>query len=242
MQSKPLIISHRGDLTNAVENTIQSALDAINLGATGIEIDIRECASGEIVVFHDFALTRMYNRQGYIGRTQFSDLTQMPYLKDGKETEYTIDTLDAFLDRIKDKVPINLDAKTIHFFDFKFADKILSTIRNHNLINTVWVSCFNPFLLQILKIKDKKIKTGYLFETFAPIHTLYDNTVYSDAWHPYIKLIDRAFINKTKRKHKQVYVWTVNDESTIKNILRFPIDGIITDNISLLKRLIEENK
>ena len=235
MKKTPLIISHRGDLTNAVENTIQAAESALNLGATGLEIDIRQCGSGEIVVFHDFSLKRMYNRPGYIGRTSFENLKNIPLLKNGKETENTIDLLDNFLDRFKDKVQINLDAKTIHFFDFKFADKILSHIRNHHLFHSVWVSCFNPFLLQILRLKSKKIKTGYLFQTMLPIHILYDKSVYTDAWHPHFRLLNNSFLKKSQKRKKQVFAWTVNDENAVKNISKFSLDGIITDNVPIVK-------
>ncbi len=235
MTKIPLIITHRGDRTNSVENTIKAAEDAIESGANALEIDIRQCSTGEIVVFHDFSLKRMFNSPGYIGRTSFKEIKNIPLLKDGIESKLTINLLDEFFDRFKDSVKINIDAKTIHFFDFKFADRIISTLRNHHLFHTVWVSCFNPFLLQILKLKNKFIKTGYLFHSPYTIHTAYDKIVYSDAWHPHFKMINKSFMKNAKKNNKQVFVWTVNDEDVIKNVINYSVDGIITDNVRRVK-------
>lgn len=239
MTKIPLIISHRGDRINSVENTIDAATKAIKSGATGLEIDIRACASGEIVVFHDFSLKRMFNRPGYLGRTTYQQLKDMPYIINGQETKFTIDLLDAFLDEFKDSIKINLDAKTIHFFDFKFADAIISHIRNHNLFDSVWVSCFNPFLLQILRLKNRDIKTGYLFQRAVSIHTLYDKSVFTDAWHPYYTILSKPFEKKANKYKKQIYVWTANDESVIRGITDYEVDGIITDNVGLTKKVLD---
>ena len=235
MNNNLLLISHRGDTTQHIENTIGAADKAINIGATGLEIDVRQCGSGEIVVFHDFSLRRMFNKNGYVGRTYFSELKHFNYIKNGIQTEYTINLLDEFFQKFKNTIKINLDAKTIHFFDFKFADQLISIINNHNLIQTVWISCFNPFLLQILKIKNKNIETGYLFQRTAWLHTAYDRVVYSDAWHPHVNLINNEFKNKALHLRKKIYVWTVNDIETVNKLKDNSIDGIITDDVKLVK-------
>jgi glycerophosphoryl diester phosphodiesterase len=242
MKNNPLIISHRGDTTQHIENTISAAEDAIKIGATGLEIDVRQCGSGEIVVFHDFSLRRMFNKNGYVGRTNFSELKHFNYIRNGVQTEHTIDLLEEFFQKLKNTIKINLDAKTIHFFDFQFADKLISIINNHNLIQSVWISCFNPFLLQILKIKNKNIKTGYLFQRTAWLHTAYDQIVYTDAWHPHINLIKNKFKNKALRLRKKIYVWTVNDIETVNKLKDFSIDGIITDNVKLVKLTLDSQK
>ena len=236
MKSKPLIISHRGDATHAAENTIFACENALKQGATALEIDIRDCGSGEIVVFHDFTIKRMYNKPGYVGRIPLSLLKTYPYVNSENRNQY-INTLDEFLDHFKKRVPINLDAKTIHFFDFKFADKIISIIKNHDLFDIIWVSCFNPFLLQILKMKNKKIQTGYLFRNMTWMNTTYDYLVWAEAWHPHFNLVNEKLISKARKYNKKIYVWTVNEFSDIEAVKQFPVEGIITDRVERVKKL-----
>jgi len=234
MKNKPLIISHRGETKQYVENTIAASKKSIELGSSGLEIDVRQCGTGEIVVFHDFSLKRMFNKNGYVGRTDFNELKNYNYLKNGNPTEYTIDLLDEFLDNFKDTIKINLDAKTIHFFDFQFADQLISIINNHHLFHSIWISCFNPFLLQILKLKSKKIQTGYLFQRTEWLHTAYDKICYTDAWHPHFKLMSESFVKRAKSLEKKLFVWTVNDIESISKIKNSPIDGIITDDVKFV--------
>ncbi len=240
MADLPLIVSHRGDRKSAVENTIQASQLSIDQGANGLEIDIRQCATGEIVVFHDFSLKRMFNRSGYIGRTSLQDLKQTPYVHEYNDEVVFINTLDEYLDHFKNTVPINLDAKTIHFFDFKFADLIIDTVKNHRLTDTVWISCFNPFLLQIIKLKDKNIRTGYLFQRMTWMHTTYDLTAFSDAWHPRHDVVTEALVEKAFRLKKELHVWTVNDADLAKRLAGYPVHGLITDDVRLVKQSLKE--
>jgi len=235
VNKQPLIISHRGDCIRGIENTIDACEKAIQNGANGLEIDIRQTGSGEIVVFHDFSLKRMFDMPGYVGRTAFDQLRTYPYKHsiDGAEPQY-IDTLDNFLEHFNNRIPINLDAKTIHFFDFKFAHKIINAIKRHNLIDSVWISCFNPFLLQIIKLIDQKVKTGYLFQRMTWMHTLYDLITWSDAWHPHYRIVNDNLVKKAKKYGKEIYVWTVNEEPTITKLCDYSVNGLITDEVALI--------
>lgn len=240
MENKPLIVTHRGDRKRGVENTINACDLALANGANALEIDIRQTGSGEIVVVHDYSLKRLFNRAGYVGRESLAMLKNYPYISD-KNNEQYIETLDSFLDHYKAKIPINLDAKTIHFFDFEFADRIISAIKNHNLFHTVWVSCFNPFLLQILKLKNKQIKTGYLFQRLSWLHTTYDFLAMSDAWHPHFKVVNEWLMNQARKRKKEVYVWTVNDDAVLSRLMQYEINGFIGDDVNLLTKGIKNN-
>ena len=62
----PLVcIGHRGAAGHEPENTLRSIRRALELGADGIEIDVR-LAGGELVVFHDARLERTTDGRGYL--------------------------------------------------------------------------------------------------------------------------------------------------------------------------------
>jgi glycerophosphoryl diester phosphodiesterase len=58
----PLVIAHRGASALAVENTLAAFAAAAAAGADGVELDVRLCATGEVVVFHDADLRRLAGR------------------------------------------------------------------------------------------------------------------------------------------------------------------------------------
>ncbi|TFH01606.1 MAG: glycerophosphodiester phosphodiesterase [Calditrichales bacterium] len=237
MNNRPLLIAHRGDTISGIENTVTACESALKKGATALEIDIRQSGSGDIVVLHDFSLKRLFSQPGYVGRTPLEKLKGFPYIQDTGEPEpIYINTLDEFLEQFGGRVPINLDAKTIHFFDIKFADKIISAIKRHNLIDSTWISCFNPFLLQILKLREQKIRTGYLFQRLTWLHTAYDRITWTDAWHPHFKVVNRNLIEKAAKLGKEVYVWTVNDPEVMQKIMSFNVNGIISDDVQTIKK------
>jgi glycerophosphoryl diester phosphodiesterase len=236
VSKKTLIIAHRGDRKNSVENTIDACEKALAAGANALEIDIRQTGSGEIVVFHDFSLKRMFSKPGYIGRTSMDRLKTYPFtVRSENNSPKYLETLDQFLEQFKNRIPINLDAKTIHFFDVKFAEKIIKTLNNHNLTDSIWISCFNPFLLQILKIKEKKIRTGYLFQRMTWMHTLYDMITWSDAWHPHYRVLTKNLVKKAEKYAKQLFVWTVNDIDVLEKVVDFSVDGVISDEVEKIK-------
>src|SRR4029453_13086438 len=50
---RPLVLGHRGASADAPENTLAAFRLARAQGADGVELDVRRCATGEVVVIHD---------------------------------------------------------------------------------------------------------------------------------------------------------------------------------------------
>jgi glycerophosphoryl diester phosphodiesterase len=57
---RPLIIAHRGFSSQYPENTLAAIRAAIRLGVDMVEIDVQQTREGELVVFHDYRLQRIY--------------------------------------------------------------------------------------------------------------------------------------------------------------------------------------
>ena len=63
---KVLRIAHRGASGHQPENTLAAISKALEIKVDIIEIDVRVCKTGELVVFHDLTLERTTNGSGLI--------------------------------------------------------------------------------------------------------------------------------------------------------------------------------
>jgi glycerophosphoryl diester phosphodiesterase len=69
-----LVLGHRGAPREAPENTLAAFEAALRAGADGVELDVRLCASGEVVCCHDPTLRRLAGENVRIRTTPWSDL------------------------------------------------------------------------------------------------------------------------------------------------------------------------
>ena len=74
----PLILAHRGSqkINGFPENTIPAFQEALDLGAHGIELDIRLTADREIIVYHDSDLNRHFGIKQKISRLTLQQTTR----------------------------------------------------------------------------------------------------------------------------------------------------------------------
>ena len=142
IMNTPLKIGHRGAKNYVAENTLASVEKALELNVDGIEIDVHKCASGELVVFHDFTLDRMTDGTGEVAKRT---LTQLKSLN--VEKQFAIPTLQEVLDAINKKCFINIElkgkntagetcrivAKYINEKHWHIEDFIISSFQHHEL-------------------------------------------------------------------------------------------------------------
>ncbi|MCB0283426.1 MAG: glycerophosphodiester phosphodiesterase [Calditrichaeota bacterium] len=236
MENKPLILSHRGRGDhNLPENTIEACELAIEQGADALEVDVRFCASGELVIFHDLFFKRMIGKKGSIWSTSLTDLKQFNLNKNAGPA-IRIPTLKEFINHFKGTVPINLDAKVFTPVAGQFAKYIVRAIKGSGNRSQFWVSSFNPVFLRTVKYCSWDIRTGYLFEHFDMLRRFTEPFWYVDYWHPEINIVNEHFLKLAAAKEKNIYVWA-NDEKDMSHALSINlVKGIITDYPQVLSK------
>lgn len=75
--SRPLVIAHRGDSAHRPENTLAAFSAALERGADGVECDVRLCADGAPVVFHDEEVSRTTNGRGRVAAMSLAELKKL---------------------------------------------------------------------------------------------------------------------------------------------------------------------
>ena len=53
--------------------------------------------------------------------------------------------------------------------------------------------------------------------------------------------INRNFVSSAKTDHKDVFVWTPNDDAEISRMQFYGVDGIITDRMDILNQTLSES-
>jgi glycerophosphoryl diester phosphodiesterase len=222
--SKLLKIGHRGAKGYVAENTIESIQKALDFGVEGIEIDVHVCASGELVVFHDFTLDRMTNGTGEVGKLSLSELKKLRV-----NGQFLIPTLEEILDVINKKCFLNIELKGKHT-----ASKTCEVIQKY-IKEKAWnysgflVSSFQHHELEAVFKIDKNIPLGVLTKANVDEAIEFAETINAIAIHPNFALLTSDNVKRAQEKGYKVYTWTVNDTKTIQRMKKYGVDGIISD-------------
>lgn len=240
MNGYPLIISHRGRSNHDLpENTIEACELALKEGANALEVDVRFCGSGELVVFHDATLKRVMGKYSMLISSTLSDLKNSPLLSKETKKQFYIPTLREFINHFKNTVPINLEAKVFTPIAGQFAKYIVRAIKGSGYREQFWVSSFNPVFLRTVKYCGWDIKTGYLFKRLGLFKRIFEKLWFADFWQPEINMVNDKFIRLAKKKNKEIIIWNVNDLQDIEKALKYSnLKGIITDFPLRVKNMI----
>jgi glycerophosphoryl diester phosphodiesterase len=219
-----LKIGHRGAKGHVAENTLESIQKAIDFGVDGIEIDVHLCASGELVVFHDFTLDRMTSGNGDITKYALQELKRIK-VKD----KYQIPILEEVLNLIDKRCLLNIElkgantaTKTCEVIDrfikennWKYSDFIVSSFQHHEIKDVFQTN--------------KNIPLGVLTKASVEEALEFAQTINAVALHPNYALLTIENVKKAQDNGFQVNTWTVNDLETINRMKNYGVNAIISD-------------
>ncbi len=111
--NKFIVIAHRGDHTQAPENTIKAYENAIKAGVDFIEVDLRMTKDDQLIIMHDEKIDRMTNGNGIVHELLWSEIKSLNVIdKNNPEWgSHVIPTFREVLSFCKNKVNIYLDFK-----------------------------------------------------------------------------------------------------------------------------------
>jgi glycerophosphoryl diester phosphodiesterase len=228
-RARPLVIGHRGASAHALENTLTALKLAGEHGADGVELDVLQCATGEVVVFHDHDLTRLGGSPERIDQLPLTALRE-PRLRGGER----IPTLAEVFEALDPRLLINVELKTEHARDGQaLAVAVAHLVDRHGMRARVLVSSFNPFALARFRVSSPWVATGVLFhaDQAAPLRRAWARHALRPlAVHPDRALVNADIMAKWHRQHYAVNVWTVDGEPEVKRLAALGVDGLITND------------
>ncbi len=226
------LLGHRGARMEAPENTLFGFQHASRLqakGLAGVEFDVQLTADGQLIVFHDDTLQRLCGLQARVDQLNLREIQRHT------QSGHPILTLDMLADTLSQFTHIELEIKTHERTNYpKFIAALKQYLVDSSLstLPLVLTSFDLQLLAQLQRHKElSSIPRGLLVRepnliASAPNTALRLGCTQLGVYYP---LLNEQIIQCCHRYQLPVSAWTVNDIDTIKQLIDWQVDVIITD-------------
>ena len=232
-----IVIAHRGNVKAGVENSIEAMQAAKKAGAAYSEMDVVMTKDKRFVVIHDNNLKRLAGVDNTVSNMTLKELQKLT-LHQGKFTSH-IASLEEFLAAAKAvKQPILIELKPYGHEPKDYVERFLKVLKEQNATKDNKVMSLDLDVIHKVEKLAPEISTGYVI----PIHMgplpNYAVDFYAVEEFSYNTL----FALTAEQQKKDVYVWTINDETLMDKMLIGPANGIITDELGIFKEASQDMK
>lgn len=227
----PLVVGHRGGRGDGwpTENTLAAFVRAHEQGARAIELDVRTCAGGEVVVFHDATLERLTGGRDVraVNAVRWAQLRDLDLLGGGRVPMLS-ETL-AWARRCDVAVNVEMKHDVPHRPDL--ARATAAAVRASGA--DVLLSSFDPSLLALAAMVAPAVPRALLTHTtqerWANVLQEWMRPSLVRALHIERTQAQPDAVVRYRQRGLRVGVWTVNDPEEARELVRLGVASIITD-------------
>jgi glycerophosphoryl diester phosphodiesterase len=228
----PLVIAHRGDSSNALENSLEAVRRALSLPADMIELDIRKTRDNALFVMHDTLTGRTAGHNINIERATSAEIGRIR-LNNGEPVPTLTDVIKA----VAGSAGLNLEIKsdgagllTAEYFASSGYD------------GYVLISSFREGEVLAVRRALPSMPTSMIFDFF----TVRDVPSYQERGYRIISLrkktVSKKLVDACHERGIDVYVWTVDDVDEMRKFSSWGVDGIYSNNPGVLKKILNSSE
>lgn len=243
------LCAHRGAVNDkSPENTLPAFKRAIRLGAGVIELDVRRCKSGEIVVIHDKRVDRTTNGKGKVRHLTLTELRQL----DAGHGAH-IPTLDEVLRTLQSSLPdgsnptifIELKAYGRQYLKGILASLQTACSQYGYKSEQLVVTTFHWWQLRWFHRRWPALPTcgniSHLFFYADSLAQMAQRGRMQIVNIPH-QLLSRPLVTSLHNRGVQVSTWTVNKPSSVRRVVTYGVDYLMTDDIPSVKATLKDFK
>jgi glycerophosphoryl diester phosphodiesterase len=236
---RPLAFAHRGGAGHQPENSWRAFAYAAELGYAYLETDTRSTADGKLIAFHDAELDRATDRTGLVNKLTWREVSAARI--GGTEKIPLLEDLIGGFPELR----FNIDLK-----DEGTIRPLASVLKRTGAWDRVCLASFSGArLLAAQRSLDRPICLAVTPAAIvamrylgAPGTALARRLARSGARCAQVprQIATRGFIRLAHEVGLDVHVWTLNTREEIERALDLGADGVMTDDIVLLRDILAE--
>lgn len=226
---RPLLLGHRGARPTSrfgpssdaahlpPENTLACFEYALTQGCDGFEFDVRITRDARLVICHNAWL-----RGSKVSTSLFETLLA--------RSGVALASLEDVLEIFGERAYLDIEVKVAGGEQL-----IVKAIGNCRPRSGYLVSSFLPEVLCRLHELDPTLPLGYLCDRSYGIPRWRELPI--QAFLPHHKLITQTMVDEAHERGLKIFTWTVNLEPELQQLAAWGVDGVISDDPRLLKRV-----
>lgn len=236
----PIAFAHRGGARTWPENTMEAFAGCYELGFRYMETDVHLSKDGVVVAFHDPRLDRVSNVDGNIADKDWQELSEIRINGLGR-----IPTLQQLFQQFPD-AKFNIDMKSDQVIQ-----PLIELILEYGALDRVCLASFHDKRIRRARQLVGQVINGELCTSagrlaiaryvgrskglpFANI----DSQVIQVPLRRYgLTVFTERLLKQAHRDQKLVHVWTIDEPQEMHRLLDLGVDGLMTDEPSLLKQV-----
>ncbi|MET8130869.1 MULTISPECIES: glycerophosphodiester phosphodiesterase [unclassified Streptomyces] len=236
----PIPFAHRGGSADGLENTLAQFRRAVNAGYRYIETDVHATADGRLAAFHDTTLDRVTDGAGRIADLPWDDVRQARVA--GKEPVPLFEELLEELPEVRWNIDVKTEPALLPLLDLidrtdawdrvcvgSFSEARVT--RAQHLAGPRLATSFGTRGVLNLRLRSWGVPAAVRRSAVAAQVPETQSGV---------PVVDRRFVRAAHARGLQVHVWTVNESERMHRLLDLGVDGIMTDHIDTLRKVLED--
>ncbi|MEV5754738.1 glycerophosphodiester phosphodiesterase family protein [Actinoallomurus sp. NPDC052308] len=243
-------VGHRGASAYAPENTLAAFQQAKTRHADYFELDVQQTKDHQLIVMHDETLSRTTNVEkiyphGSPWRIRDYTLKQIKRLDAGswfsaKYKGERVPTLDETLRAMKGEgMKLLLEIKNPSLYP-GMTSRIAAELRTE----PYWL---RPGRLIVQSFEWSYLKSFHKLLPSVPLGVIGKPTTaqlpavakYARYVNPKYTTVTKSYVSGVKKRHLKVFVWVVNDRTTMRRMIGYGVNGIITNHPDTLRSVLK---
>ena len=236
----PIAFAHRGGAADGLENTLRQFRRAVGAGYRYIETDVHATRDGKLVAFHDGTLGRVTDGAGRIADLPWENVRHARVA--GEEPVPLFEELLETFPGVRWNVDVKAEPAL---------EPLLELIGRHNAWDRICVGSFSEArVVRAQRLAGPRLATSYgtrgvlglRLRSWGVPFALRRSAVAAQVPETQsgVPVVDHRFLRAAHARGLQVHVWTVNDADRMHRLLDLGVDGIMTDHIDTLRKVMED--
>ncbi|MEM2898032.1 MAG: glycerophosphodiester phosphodiesterase family protein [Nitrososphaerota archaeon] len=238
MMKGPLIVAHRGLSCRFPENTLRAVKEALRLGVDGVEVDVRVCRDGVVVLMHDESVERTTNGSGRVRDLTWAEIRGLD-AGSWKGEEFAgerVPRLEDVLAETAGRVVLHVEVK-----EPGSEETILKVARECGALDWILITSFYPEVIRKVHSLEPRVGRSLIVgwhneaeDVRSGLPVFWALECGANALALYWGRASWEIIYHAHQRLLAVAVWTVNETEEAGKLADMGADAIVTDHPDIM--------